>query len=112
MKRLGLMTAGLLGFALSLSAVGCGPSQGEIEQEFAAFVDSVNHCNEDRECAFASPGCPLGCWVAVPVTARERVEAKARELIDDLYGSGQGCAYGCTEQGEVTCTEGRCTSGQ
>ncbi len=101
--------------ALSFLFVGagflaCGPDADEVQREFDAFVANVNHCQAADECTIVGPGCPLGCSVAVPASARSAVEAKAAELIRDYERFGARCEYDCGPRGTVDCREGRCVT--
>lgn len=91
-------------------ACGCAPSAEEVKREFDAYVAEVNHCEEASQCTLAAAGCPLGCAVAVRVEAKEDVERKARELIEDYESDGTMCAYECIEISSVECRHGRCAT--
>jgi hypothetical protein len=94
--------------ALALSGCFFFPTEEEIKERFNDHVNGANQCTAAAECAVATPGCPLGCWVAVRADRKADVEAKARDLIADYERRGQKCAYGCTQPGELTCVQGRC----
>jgi hypothetical protein len=94
--------------AAAVGAVGCAPSEEEIQEAFDDYVEGANACSVASECAIAEPGCPLGCSVAVRADRVESVERKARELIDDYQSGGQGCVYTCLAPGELECARGRC----
>jgi hypothetical protein len=99
------------GWLAALAVGGCFffPTEEEIKERFRDYVNGANQCAAAAECAVASPGCPLGCWVAVRVDRKADVEAKARDLIADYERRGQTCDYGgCIQPGELTCTQGRC----
>jgi hypothetical protein len=92
----------------SLIALGCGRSEQSIKAEFAAYVGGANQCQVAADCAVASPGCPLGCFVAVRSDRKADVENEARSLIQSYQAGGAGCAYDCVVPGPVTCTANRC----
>jgi len=101
--------AGLLwGVGSALLVAGCGPSADDVKQEFDVEVQRSNGCSEASECVVASAGCPLGCWVLVNAEFQARVEAKARELIDDYESGGSRCDYDCTEAPMIACSAGKC----
>ena len=96
---------------VSVGVSACGPSADEVQREFDEFVASVNHCQAADECTLVGPGCPLGCWVAVPTSAKSAVEAKAADLIGDYERFGARCEYGCGPFPEtLACREGRCVA--
>ncbi|HLV19594.1 MAG TPA: hypothetical protein VKZ49_01890 [Polyangiaceae bacterium] len=99
------------GFVGECGRVGLRPSADEVQREFDEFVASVNHCQAADECTLVGPGCPLGCWVAVPTSAKSAVEAKAADLIGDYERFGARCEYGCGPFPEtLACREGRCVA--
>jgi hypothetical protein len=98
-----LITA-LLGALLA----SCSPSEAEVQAEFDAFVTDHATCEADTDCAVFSPGCPLGCWVAVRSDALDEAEALADDLIDDYVRGGTACAYECVAGGAATCLAGQC----
>ena len=100
----------LLGFAAWLGALGCAPSQEEIEREFDAYVDGANACSAASDCGIARVDCPLGCFVAVRADRVTSVERKARELIEDYESGGRSCAYDCVEPGALEGVRERCTT--
>lgn len=108
LKRLGAIVLGSL--VLALTSGGCAPSDEEVQREFESEVQRVNVCESSSECVALSPGCPLGCWVAVPEKERDHLERKARELIDDYESGGASCDYECTEAPAVVCRDGKCAT--
>jgi hypothetical protein len=97
------------GLCTALLAAACGPSEQDLKQEFDAEVQRSNGCAVASECVVARAGCPLGCWVLVNAAHQARVEAKARELIDDYESGGRACAYECTERPMIVCSAaGKC----
>ena len=80
-------------FAMFCAAAigGCAPSEEEIKQEFGEFVSKHVACTRDTECALISPGCPLGCSVAIQAGAASEGERLGRELIDDYERGGTAC---------------------
>jgi hypothetical protein len=101
----------LVFISLPLAAVGCGRSEEDVQKEFDAFVAEANACQQDADCVLVSPGCPLGCFVAVSSAKKAEVEEKARELIDEYQAGGQRCDYDCIAPGAITCAAGRCQVG-
>ena len=117
---------------LAAPAAGCGdtPAMGEqrmlgadagqrargpepleaLREEFEAYVETVNSCAADSECTVIFPGCPLGCFVAVPEARRKEIEAKAQKMLTEFNGDGTVCVYSCAANSPVACTERRCTS--
>lgn len=96
-------------FLLGLSTLmGCAPSEEDVKREFSEEVARSNACEQASDCVSVSPGCPLGCYVAVNVAHRERVERKARELIEGYESWGRQCAYECIEPPEITCVDHKC----
>jgi hypothetical protein len=81
-----------------------------VQREFEAYVATVNTCTADSECTVIFPGCPLGCFVAVPEARREQIEAKARAMVAAFAQGGSACVYNCAANGPATCTAQRCTS--
>ena len=107
------MTLRRLAPLLALAA-GCAlfaRSEGEVRDEFDAYVAGANTCTAASDCASASPGCPLGCQVAVRADRKADVEAKARDLIDMYERGGQSCIYDCAGVGPLVCEGGRCGFG-
>lgn len=86
----------------------CAPSEEDIKHDFDVEVQRSNGCTEASECVVVSPGCPLGCWVLVNAEHQARVEAKARELIEDYESNGASCDFECTSAPEIACTAGKC----
>lgn len=100
---------GLLALAAAAAAsLGCIRSADDIQQEFDEVVAESNACTTADECVIVSPGCPLGCFVAVNASSEAGVEAKAKELIDSFEAGGRSCDYECLAPGPVECVEGRC----
>jgi len=89
---------------------GCGSSEEEIQAEFDRLVARSNACQSADECVIVSPGCPLGCFVAVNRDHQSKVAQEANELIADYERGGTSCAYDCATLDEVSCTEGRCVA--
>lgn len=89
---------------------GCAPSADEIQAAFDAHVEGANACATDGECAIASAGCPLGCWVVVRAERVADVERRAAELIADYERGGTRCEYDCVAPGTPVCVAGRCAS--
>ncbi|WP_437574558.1 hypothetical protein [Sorangium sp. So ce887] len=100
-----------LGLGLGLVCASCAKSEEDVQEEFDTIVAESNACNDASECVYASPGCPLGCFVAVNSTKKAVVEEEARALIEDYERWGRACAYECVEPGPIECTEGRCQGG-
>ena len=67
-------------------------------------------CMVASDCVLVSPGCPLGCTVAVRADRKNDVEAKARDLINQYERWGARCDYECIGAGPITCTAGRCAA--
>ena len=103
----------LIATPLMALALGCGlaASEEEIKERFADHVNAANHCAVASDCAIASPGCPLGCFVAVRADRKVDVEAKARALIRDYERTGRSCQFDCPAPGPLVCTAGRCAAG-
>jgi hypothetical protein len=97
-----------VGLVLMVLVTACAPSEEEIQAEFDSYVRSASGCESADECAIASAGCPLGCWVAVRADRVDDVERRAEELIEDYESGGQGCDYDCASPGTPVCTDGRC----
>ena len=91
-----------------LLALGCAPSAEEIQVLFEARVAESQSCVTDDECTYISPGCPLGCWVAVNTSEADALSAYAESLLSDYQSGGVSCAYGCIGPGEVACLEQLC----
>jgi hypothetical protein len=88
---------------------GCGPSAEEIQAEFEDHLAANDSCTADTDCTVISPGCPLGCFVAVRADRADACEARARELIDDYESGGESCDYDCAAPGPVRCEAEHCT---
>lgn len=97
--------------AIAVACAGCARSEADVQQEFADVVASANACSEAAECVMVSPGCPLGCFVAVNASHEDEVEAKAQDLIDSYQAGGRSCAYDCVAPGPLVCAEGHCAVG-
>lgn len=106
-----LLTLGLLG-ALGLLAAACGRSEEDIQSEWDDTVAGANTCQTAADCALVSPGCPLGCFVAVNSAKKAEVAAKAQELISEYESGGRACDYSCVAPGAIECAEGRCAVGE
>jgi hypothetical protein len=104
------VTARLL-LAAALLATSCGRSAEEVQEEFNTFVDGANQCTAASDCVLVSPGCPLGCAVAVRADRKADVEARARDLISQYERGGARCDYECVGVGPLACTAGRCAFG-
>ena len=105
------MDKALLCGPLLLALAGCSPAREEVEKQFETFVNGANQCTAASECAVVTPGCPLGCFVAVRADRQAAVEAKARDLIAQYERAGARCEYECVTVGPLTCTDGRCGFG-
>lgn len=101
----------ILSLSLSLLVVGCGRSEEDVQAEWDEIVAASSACQSAAECVLVSPGCPLGCFVAVNSSKKAEVEAKAAELIDDYESGGTACAYGCIAPGPLECVSGKCAVG-
>ena len=106
-KKMVLLLVGLVG----LIGASCAKSEEEIQEEFDAIIAQSNACDDVSQCVYASPGCPLGCFVAVNSAKKAYVEEEARALIEDTDASGRTCLEGCPVPGSLECTEGRCREG-
>ena len=106
-KRMVLLLVGLVG----LLGASCAKSEEEIQEEFDAIVAESNACNDASECAYAEPGCPLQCFVAVNSAKKAYVEKEAHALIEETDGSNRACLDGCAVPGPLECAEGRCQEG-
>lgn len=93
-----------------VSTPGCAPSAEEVQATFAEHVATANTCTAATDCAIASVGCPLGCWVVVRVDRVDDVERRGAELVADYERGGARCYYDCVQPGAPVCTEGRCAS--
>lgn len=97
---------------LSLVAVAslasCKPSAAEIQQEFAEVVAESNACTDVDDCVAVSPGCPLGCLVAVNREQEAAVKAEAAELIESYSSPNVSCNNFCGQPGTLVCKAGRC----
>jgi hypothetical protein len=90
-------------------SIGCAaPSEEEVQADFNRIVDKSNACAADSECVLVSPGCPLGCSVAVNREQASRVERAARDLIDDYESGGRSCDYDCVGPLEPVCVSEKC----
>ena len=94
--------------ACTVLSVACVASEEEVQREFDQLVAASNSCERDTDCAVVSPGCPLGCQVAINAEHKQVVERRARELIDDYERGGRACDYECVAQGRVACVAARC----
>ncbi|KYF83011.1 hypothetical protein BE20_24400 [Sorangium cellulosum] len=102
---------GMVLLIIGLVCASCAKSEEEIQDEFDAIVAESNACNDASECVYATPGCPLGCFVAVNSAKKAYVEEEARALIEDYERFGRYCAYECVAPGPLECTAGRCQEG-
>jgi hypothetical protein len=88
-----------------------GPEPLEaLRKEFEGYVETVNSCVSDSECTVIFPGCPLGCFVAVPEARRTEIEAKAQSMLTAFGGGRTVCGYNCAASSPASCTDRRCTS--
>jgi hypothetical protein len=94
-------------FVLLLMA-GCARSEESVRAEFDAFVAASRSCATADECAVVSPGCPLGCQVAVRADKKDAVSAKAKSLIEQYEVGGRSCDYDCIGLTQVVCEAGQC----
>lgn len=107
--RLSSVTLMLCGPPLVFLELSCSaPSEAEIQAEFNSVVAHNNSCSVPCDCEIISPGCPLGCWVAVRRAAATDVTNKAKKLIDDYESGGRACNYECVERPVAGCVGGRC----
>jgi hypothetical protein len=90
------------------AALGCGPSEEDVQRRFNDHVSGANACTAASECAPASAGCPLGCQVAVRTERVADVEAKARQLIKEYERGGRRCDYECRVTRGIACLSSRC----
>lgn len=107
--RVAIAAAGLALAAAAACVI--ARSEDSVRAEFKQYVAGANQCTESRECVFAYPGCPLGCFVAVRTDRRDDVERKAKDLISQYEAGGRGCSYDCAAPTGVICLAGRCTEG-
>lgn len=91
-----------------LSCSACAPSDEEVQADFDAFIAEHDRCELNSECVQISPGCPLGCAVAVRADSAGAAQALAAELIDDYQSLGRSCQYDCVPVEGVSCSQGRC----
>jgi hypothetical protein len=92
----------------ALLTASCAPSEDDVKSEFDVEVQRSNGCSQASDCVVAGAGCPLGCWVLVNEKFKARVEAKARELIDDYEFGGRSCDYKCAQAPALACSAGKC----
>jgi len=112
------MAKGMVGWVAKVSLVtwgalvvaACAPSEEDVKREFETEVQRSNDCSAASDCVVASAGCPLGCWVLVNAQFKDRVEAKARELVDDYESGGRSCAYDCAAPPTLACRAGKCAA--
>jgi hypothetical protein len=103
--------AALAARAIAFGMAGCAPSEEEVRQELADYVDGANSCSAASECAIVDAPCPLGCFVAVRADRVASVERKVSELLDEYTSGGRSCIYSCVAPGELECIRGRCAAG-
>jgi hypothetical protein len=95
---------------LTVWAGGCqGRSEESVRNEFTTYVSGANQCVRTSDCTIVSPGCPLGCEVAVRADREAAVMAKAQALIQEYQSGGMGCAYNCGGPAQPVCEQNRCT---
>lgn len=93
-----------------LASAGC-VSEEKVEEDWAAYVEEHNACDTADDCAAISPGCPLGCYVAVSAEDVTAAEEEAARLIDRYERSGRACDYSCLETPPLVCEAGHCAFG-
>jgi hypothetical protein len=94
---------------LMVSAGGCqARSEESLRNEFTAYVSGATQCVRASDCTIVSPGCPLGCEVAVRVDREAAVMAKAQSLIQEYQSHGMACAYDCAGPVQPACDQNRC----
>lgn len=103
-----IMRSSLRPWLLLAMLTSCGASEEEVKRRFDAYVAGANACKQVSECAVVSPGCPLGCTVAVRADRAADVERTARSLIEDYERWGARCDYDCVAPRALACNEGRC----
>lgn len=86
----------------------CAPSSEDIRADFDEHVARSSTCSVDADCAVISPGCPLGCFVAVRADAADACEAYARDRITAFERAGTSCDYDCVAPGTPRCEAGAC----
>jgi hypothetical protein len=105
-----MRTRGVFGLALALlGATACAPNEEELKRDFARVIARSNACSADTDCVTFSPGCPLGCAVAINRQHEIEVRRSATDLVDDYERWGRGCAYECIGDLEPPrCADQRC----
>ena len=104
--------AGLVLLIGSVCSVACAPDEEDVKEDFARVIARSNACKADSECVSFSPGCPLGCAVAINREHETVVRREANALIEDYERWGRACAYECISGlGQPTCTDNKCAIG-
>lgn len=91
-----------------LAACGGHRSEADIRADFASYLGGRRACDGDAACVLVSPGCPLGCSVAVNRAHADEVEAYGRALVREYERRGQRCDYDCAPTA-ARCEGGSCT---
>jgi hypothetical protein len=99
----------MVSVALFLGAAACAPNEEDLKRDFARIVARSNACDVDTDCVTLSPGCPLGCSVAINRKQEAAVQRAASDLVDDYERWGRACAYECIGDLEPPrCTDHKC----
>jgi hypothetical protein len=87
----------------------CQERNAAICPAFEKLVSEHNSCLSSSDCAVVTPGCPLGCYVAVRRSDVPVVESRARELVAE-NGPDCRCMYKCPPEPRPSCANGICTT--
>lgn len=90
-----------------LLLAGCLSSEGASEQ-WAAWVDDHNACEQVSDCVIVYTECPLGCASAVHADFEDEAEEEADRLVRRYESGGRSCAYDCREPGDLVCEADGC----
>lgn len=108
-----MQSRGVIGLMLFMGSAACAPDEDSVKADFDRVVARANACKEDSECVTFSPGCPLGCLVAINREHETVVRREANALIEDYERWGRACEYECVSGlGSPTCTGDKCEVGK
>lgn len=77
-----------------------------VQSEWRAYVQDLPNCRTNDDCVVITPGCPIGCAVAVPAVSVDDAEEFAAELVDRYQNVFRPCVYECGPVPPATCNLG------
>jgi hypothetical protein len=87
---------GLLASFVAAAGSCSSRSEEDIRADFKAYVAAHDQCATVTDCVLVFPDCPLGCYAAVNVGAKDAAEAKAAALVAEYRQDHGTCVYECS----------------